>query len=73
MKQEKKGHETKKLELNKQTIDNLTNEELADIKAGAHKPCWENLWTLYHCDVMYTGDPETGDGVVEVENAARYQ
>lgn len=48
---------TNKLELNKQTISNLTSQELSDIKAGQQVPCWENLWTLYHCDVMYTGDP----------------
>jgi hypothetical protein len=59
MKNSKKVLNAKKLELNKQTIVNLTNEELEDIKAGKHDPCWENLWTLYHCDVMYTGPPDT--------------
>lgn len=55
----KKSHNkpTDKLELNKQTISDLTTKELSDIKAGGQDPCWENIWTLYHCDVMYTGDP----------------
>jgi len=42
----------KKLELKKNTIANLTTQEMSVIKAG--KACWENLWTLYHCDVVYT-------------------
>jgi hypothetical protein len=49
----------KKLELNKQTIANLTKSELEEIKAGAQTPCWENLWTMYKCAYMYTGSPET--------------
>lgn len=43
----------KKLELKKRTIANLTNEEMKEVKGGL-KACWENLWTLYHCDVVYT-------------------
>ena len=52
----------KKLNLNKQTIANLKRQELSDIRAGndrQQRACWENLWTLYHCDVVYTG-PATG-------------
>lgn len=48
-----KESKTKKLNLGKQTISNLTTKELKETKAGL-KPCWENLWTLYHCDVIYT-------------------
>lgn len=59
MKNPKKVQAAKKLELNKQTIANLTKEELLHIIAGKHDACWENLWTLYHCDVMYTGPPDT--------------
>jgi len=46
------GNIMKKLELKKKTIANLTTEEMRVVKAG--KGCWENLWTLYHCDVVYT-------------------
>jgi len=48
----------RKLELNKNTIANLTGKEMKEIKGGRKDPCWENLWTLYHCDVVYTGEPE---------------
>jgi len=60
MKKINKGQLARKLELNKQTIDNLTKDDLQEIRAGKAKyePCWENLWTLYYCKVMYTGDPE---------------
>jgi hypothetical protein len=60
MKKINKGQLARKLELNKQTIDDLTKDDLQEIRAGKAKyePCWENLWTLYHCNVMYTGDPE---------------
>ncbi|MCK4762386.1 MAG: class I lanthipeptide [Candidatus Aminicenantes bacterium] len=51
----------KKLSLNKKTIANLTKQELSEIKAG-YKPCWENLWTMYHCDLFYTGTPEAEGG-----------
>ena len=43
----------RKLELEKKTIANLTNEEMSDIRGGM-AACWENLWTFYHCDVVYT-------------------
>lgn len=43
----------KKLVLNKQTVSTLASKELIEIKAGVN-PCWENLWTIYHCDVVYT-------------------
>ncbi len=49
----------KKLELNKHTISNLNHDEMNGVKAGKCDPCWENLWTIYHCDVIYTGEPET--------------
>ncbi|MCK4760608.1 MAG: class I lanthipeptide [Candidatus Aminicenantes bacterium] len=45
----------KKLELKKETIARLTPEELSEIKAG-YKACWENLWSLYYCGVIWTGD-----------------
>jgi hypothetical protein len=45
---------TKKLKLNKQTVSDLSRDELSNIKAGAQKGCWENIWTLYSCDVVYT-------------------
>lgn len=48
----------KKLKLNKRTVSNLSRTDLSDIKAGVQRGCWENLWTLYHCDVIYTGDPQ---------------
>jgi hypothetical protein len=44
----------KKLVLNKQTISTLDSKELSEIKAG-YDACWENLWTLYYCKVVYTG------------------
>jgi hypothetical protein len=54
-----KNDETQtKLEFNKKTISNLTKNELGEVKAGIdQEQCWENLWTLYHCDVIYTADP----------------
>ncbi|MCU0285398.1 MAG: hypothetical protein MUF15_03260 [Acidobacteria bacterium] len=48
----------KNLKLNKQTISDLSREELSNIKA-AEKACWENLWTVYYCDVIYTGSQQT--------------
>lgn len=45
----------KKLKLNKQTIDDLTKQEMNEVKAGGYKACWENLWTLYYCDYIWTG------------------
>jgi hypothetical protein len=44
----------KKLELKKKTISNLTKQEMSEIKAG-YKKCWENLWSLYYCDHIWTG------------------
>jgi len=49
----------KKLNLNKRTVANLSRNDLSDIKAGGQKGCWENIWTLYNCDVVYTGAPPT--------------
>jgi len=43
----------KKLELNKKTIAHLTNEEMKEIKGG-FKPCWENIWTFYYCEMVRT-------------------
>jgi len=62
MKEEKS---IKKLALKKATVSNLdvlTREAQHNIKA-AYKGCWENLWTLYYCDLIWTGDqkPETAD------------
>lgn len=57
----KKGVNQKKMELNKQTVSNLTDNQLNDIKAGKLAPCWENLWTIYHCDVVYTGSSPAED------------
>lgn len=48
----------KKPGLKKQTISNLIPGELKKIRGGVCNPCWENLWTLYHCDVIYTGESE---------------
>ncbi len=45
-----------KLTLKKETIVDLTREELKQIKAG-HPPCWVNLYTLYHCDIFCTTGP----------------
>jgi len=44
----------KKLELKKKTIANLTKKEMSEAKAG-YKKCWENLWSLYYCDYIWTG------------------
>lgn len=46
----------KKLKLNKKTVSDLTRNELAQIRAG-EAACWENLWTLYYCQVVYTYVP----------------
>lgn len=57
----KNSKDLKKLILNKETISNLevlSKELQQDIKAG-YKACWENLWTAYYCDKIWTGkDPE---------------
>ncbi|MCX6583869.1 MAG: class I lanthipeptide [Candidatus Aminicenantes bacterium] len=50
---------TKKLKLNKRTVSNLSREDLSDIKAGGQRGCWENLWTMYYCEIVYTGAPQT--------------
>lgn len=52
--------ENTKLILNKTTVSTLTDEKQKSILAGAAEipPCWENLWSLYHCDVIYTGDKD---------------
>lgn len=47
---------TKKLKLNKRTVSNLSRKELSDIKGG-YRGCWENIFTMYYCDVIYTGAP----------------
>lgn len=49
---------SKKLKLNKQTVSDLSRDELSKIKAG-EAGCWENIWTLYWCDVVYTAAPQT--------------
>lgn len=46
----------KKLELKKRTIANLSKTEMSEIKAGGFAACWENLWTLYYCDIVCTGE-----------------
>jgi len=56
MKQNVEEKTKKKLVLNKQTVSTLAAKELSKVKAGV--ACWENLWTLYHCDVIYTRGPE---------------
>jgi hypothetical protein len=56
MKQNIEEKTKKKLVLNKQTVSTLTAKELSKVKAGI--ACWENLWTLYHCDVIYTRGPD---------------
>jgi hypothetical protein len=55
----------KKLELKKETVANLnilTRKEMSEVE-GAFRACWENLWTLYYCTLIWTGDqkPETVD------------
>ena len=42
-----------KLTLKKETIADLTREELKQIKAG-YEPCWVNLYTLYYCEFFCT-------------------
>lgn len=42
-----------KLTLKKETIADLTRDELSQIKAG-YLPCWENLYTLYYCKLFCT-------------------
>ncbi len=58
----KNSKDLKKLVLNKETISNLeilSSEFQQGIKAG-YKACWENLWTAYYCDKIWTGkDRET--------------
>ncbi len=45
----------KSLPIKKQTITRLDGEKLEKVKAGVGtNACWENLWTLYICDVVYT-------------------
>lgn len=57
-----KTNENKKLTLNKSTVATLTGDEQKKVLAGAadteYPKCWENLWTLYHCDMVWTGDKE---------------
>lgn len=57
----------KRLKLNEITIADMKN-----IKAG-HAACWENLWTAYYCDVVYTGVrdplPEVTNGCTFYENS----
>jgi hypothetical protein len=57
----------KKLVLNKQTVADLTKKEQSQIKAGAYKPCWENLYTWYHCDVVCTGKPDETENNCETD------
>jgi hypothetical protein len=54
----KERKDERKLTLSRQTVTNLSKEALKDIRAGGDIACWENLWTLYHCDVIYTRLPE---------------
>jgi len=61
----KERKSVQKLVLNKSTVSNLdvlSREAQRDILA-AYKGCWENLWTLYYCKLIWTGDqkPETYD------------
>ena len=69
-----KTKENKKLVLNKTTIATLNGDEQKNILAGAdpleYSACWENLWTAYHCDMVWTGDqkPKT-----ETEEQQVYQ
>lgn len=44
----------KKPQLNKKTISNLSKGDLIKAKAGIQDGCWENLYTIYHCDVIWT-------------------
>jgi hypothetical protein len=55
-----KNNKRSLLKLNKVTVADLSRAELDAIDAGAARQtaCWENLWTLYECDVMYTGEPQ---------------
>jgi len=64
-----KTNENKKLTLNKSTVAHLTGEEQQHILAGAEDipACWENLWTIYHCNVIYTGDVDPRDQTQAVQ------
>lgn len=50
----KENQSNKKLVLKKETVAHLDNDKMAKIRGGEHTGCWENLWTLYHCGVIYT-------------------
>ena len=51
-----------KLTLNKQTIADLTGAEMGEAKGGDYyTPCWENLWSYYNCDGLWTGNLPTGN------------
>lgn len=43
-----------KIQLNKQTISDLKEQEMGVVRAGAEQKCWENLWTNYECQVVRT-------------------
>ncbi|MCP4216652.1 MAG: hypothetical protein GY765_18515 [bacterium] len=54
-----KNNNEKKLVLNKETVAHLRNKDMGNVLAGKgdQKGCWENLWTMYHCDVFGTTTP----------------
>lgn len=58
----KELYETKRLTLNKKTISNLDilSRAAQNLFNGGYKKCWENLWTKYYCDKIWSGDsPKT--------------
>jgi len=60
----------KKLVLNKQTVADLTKKEQSHIRGGAYRPCWENLYTWYHCDVVCTGKPDETENDCDTDDIA---
>lgn len=64
----KKRNLKKKLAVKKETVSNLGNseveglstKEMNELKAAKNfTACWENLWTIYFCRLVWTGDSKT--------------
>ena len=50
-----KDQKQQKLTLNKETISDLSKNQMGVARGGKQQPaCWENLWTMYECDVIRT-------------------
>ncbi len=50
----------RKLVLKKQSIAELSEKKMSVIRGG-FEGCWENLWTGYHCDIVWSGGGERPD------------